>query len=73
MLLHWKYWAHDNALIYRTKSVKTRWTKIEMEECACPAQSPALNSTKDLEHHLYTRPPHLTSVSDLINALVADP
>lgn len=56
--------------------VKTWLANVGVDELKWPAESPDLNLTEHLwdklKHSLHARPPHLISVLDLTNALVAE-
>ena len=66
---------HDNAPIYKTRSIQKWFVEIGVEELDWPAQSTYPNPIKqlwdELESRLRARPNCPTSVLDLTNALVA--
>lgn len=54
----------------KVSSIKTGFAQAGVEELKSPYQSPTEHTW--CEHQLHPRPPHLTSVPDLTNALVAE-
>ena len=67
---------HDNAQVYKVRSIQKGFVKIGVEEFDWPAKSPDLNPVEylwdKLEHQLRARPNRPTSVPDLTDALVAE-
>ena len=67
---------HDNAPVYKARSIHKWFVQISVKELDWPAQSPDLNSIghlwDELERRLRARPNRPTPVPDLTNALVAE-
>uniref|UniRef100_A0A8K9WQW0 Tc1-like transposase DDE domain-containing protein n=1 Tax=Oncorhynchus mykiss TaxID=8022 RepID=A0A8K9WQW0_ONCMY len=67
---------HDNAPVYKARSIQKWFVEIGVEELDWPAQSPDLNPIDnlwdELERRLRARLNFPTSVPDLTNALVAE-
>lgn len=64
---------HDCSPVHKTRTMKTWFDELSLDERVPPAHNPDLNPTESiwdkLEWRLQARPSHPTSMSDLIKAL----